>query len=83
VSKLTAFNLALFSAVLGVWFGYEREYVCFGAALLLVLVFDGIWAHKVHRDYRLSQRHSPLEPETPITKTSLESKRLVLPRSPE
>ena len=79
MSKLTAFKLALCSALLGVSFGLWHEYVCCGAALLLMLIFDGIWAAKVHRDYRLSKWHDRDEPKPPLVKTSTNSTHLSVP----
>jgi hypothetical protein len=78
VSKSTALKLALFSALLSVLFGLWQEYVCFGAAFLLMLIFDGIWAHKVDRDHRLSKLHMPAE-QPPIVKTSSNSTHLSVP----
>jgi hypothetical protein len=80
VPKLTAFKLALFSALLGVWFGYERAYVCLGAAFLLMLVFDWLWAAKAWRDKRQAARPGYQPPAPVIPKTSAGSIRLSVPR---
>jgi len=79
MSKTTALRLALVSATLSVLFAFWRLDICAIAAFLLMLVFDGIWAHKVDRDHRLSKLHSPVEPEPPILKTSSNNTRLSVP----
>jgi hypothetical protein len=80
ISKTTALKLALFSATLGILFAYWRLYVCAGAAFLLLLIFNGIWAAKVNRDRKLSKWRYPVL-TTPAVKTSKQSYRLVAPSS--
>jgi hypothetical protein len=81
IAKITAFKLALFSATLSVLFAYWHRYVCLVAAILLLLIFNGIWAAKVARDQRLSKLHNPVQPTPPILKTSHGSNQLIVPQS--
>ena len=79
-SKITAFKLALLSATLCAMFAYWRLYICVGAAFLLMLIFDCIWAAKVERDHRLSKLQRPVA-SPPTLKTSLQSRHLFTPPS--
>jgi len=80
-SKITTLILALVSAGLSILFASLHQYVCLVAALLLMLIFDGIWAAKVSRDKRLAAMNSQSAPSAPaVPRTSTGSLHLTLPK---